>query len=121
MFAPVSATQASSPASAPGRSATRVSSTSRRPTSVSWRRAIEASSPGSTLPPDSTATVVPFGAQRDLPAEQRGDADRAGALDDELAALHQQHHRLGGLVLAHDRHVVDPLVEQQPRQLARAP
>ena len=46
-------------ASAPGRSATRVSSTSRRPTSVSWRRAIEASRPGSTLPPDSTATVVP--------------------------------------------------------------
>ena len=96
MFAPVSATSASRRASPPGRSGTRVSRTSRRPASVSCRRAIAASRPASTLPPESTATVVPAAVGFDLPAEQRGHADRAGALDDELAALHQQRHRLGG-------------------------
>ena len=58
MFAPVSATRTSRPARPPGRSGTRVIRTSRRPTSVSWRRATAASSPGSTLPPERTATVV---------------------------------------------------------------
>ena len=65
MFAPVPATQRrAGRARPPGRSATRVSSTSRRPASVSWRRATEASSPASTLPPESTATVVPVAAAR---------------------------------------------------------
>ena len=59
------------------------------------------------------------GGRRDVAAEQRGDADRARALDHELAALHQQHHRLGGLVLAHRDDVVDPLREQLHGQLAR--
>ena len=59
MFPPASATQASSRASAPGRSGTRVRTIRRRPASVSCRRAIESSSPGSTLPPDRIATVVP--------------------------------------------------------------
>ena len=61
-------------AGTPGRSGSRVSSTSRRPASVSWRRAIVASSPGSTLPPESTATVVPRGAGSTRPAQQRRDA-----------------------------------------------
>ena len=46
MFAPVPATAASSVARPPGRSGMRVSATSRRPDSVSWRRAIAASSAG---------------------------------------------------------------------------
>ena len=58
------------------------------------------------MPPESTATVVPARRGAHLAAEQRGDADRAGALDDELAALHQHDHRLGGLVLADDHDVV---------------
>ena len=46
-------------ASEPGRSGTRVRTTRRRPASLSWRRAIDASRPASTLPPLSTTTVVP--------------------------------------------------------------
>ena len=37
------------------------------------------------MPPESTATVVPPSAALHLPAEQRRHADRAGALDDQLA------------------------------------
>ena len=110
---PASATQASSPASAPGRSGTRVSTTSRRPASVSWRRAIESSSPGSTLPPERIATVVPRGAASTWPPQQRRDADRAGALDDELAALEQHDHRLGGVLVVDHGHAVEPLAEQR--------
>ena len=50
----------------------------------------------------------PLAARRAPARQQRGDADRARALDDELGALHQQHHRLGGLVLLHDDDVVEP-------------
>src|SRR4051812_30867650 len=61
-FAPASPTHASSRASEPGRSGTRVNITSRRPASVSWRRATVARRPASTLPPLSTTHVVPRGA-----------------------------------------------------------
>jgi hypothetical protein len=97
-----------------------VSSTIRRPASVSWRRAIEASSPDRRCRPESTATVVPLAAGRDLAAEQRGDADGAGTLDHELAALHQHDHRRGGLVLADDHDVVDPAAEQLQGEVAGA-
>src|SRR5215208_5825865 len=59
MLAPSFATQSSSLTRLPGRSGRRVKRTRRRPASVSWRRAIEASRPASTLPPERTATVVP--------------------------------------------------------------
>ena len=45
----------------------------------------------------------------DLAAQQRGDADRARALDHELAALEQERHRLGGRVLADDHELVGEL------------
>ncbi len=47
---------------------------------------------------------------------QRGDADRAGAFDDELRALHEQHHRLGGVLLADDDHIVDPARDERQRE-----
>ena len=50
----------------------------------------------------------------DLPGEQRRDADRARALDDELRALEQQHDRLADL-LVRDR---DDVVEQIRRGAA---
>ena len=118
MFAPVYATQPSSPARAPGRSATRVSRTSRRPTSVSWRRRSTRAAPGRRCRPREPRPSSPS-ARTDLAAEQRRHPDRAGALDDELAALHQQHHRLGGLVLAHDRHARRPTARAAARQLPR--
>ena len=94
--------RAAAPASPGGRAAS-ASSTSRRPAWLSWRRATSASSPASTLPPDSTTTVVPDGAAGDPARQQRGHADRARALDDELGALEQEHHRLGDLVLVDRR------------------
>ena len=46
-------------------------------------------------------------------AHQRGHADGAGALDVQLGALHEVHHRVGDRVLV-DRHdVVDPLLDQR--------
>ena len=65
------------------------------------------------MPPERIATVVPDARGAHLAAEQRRDADRAGALDDELRALHQHDHRLGGLVLADDHDVVRPALEQR--------
>ena len=119
MFAPVAATHASSPASAPGRSATRVSRTSRRPD----LGLVAACDRGEQARVDVAAREHGDGraarGRLDLTAEQRGDADRAGALDHELGALHQQHHRLGGLVLPCQGHLVDPLLEQRRRQLTR--
>ena len=45
---------------------------------------------------------------------------RAGALDDELRALQQQHHRLGHLVVG-DRHdLVDVALDERQREVARA-
>ena len=46
--------------------------------------------------------------RRIRPDEQRGHAHRPGALDDELGALEQEHHRLGDVVLADDQQLVDP-------------
>ena len=98
-FARARATSLSSSARPPGRSGTRVKMRTRRPASVSWRRSRPASSPLSTLPPETIATVVPAtGARR--PLEQRRHGDRAGALGDELDVLGQEDHRFGDLVLA---------------------
>ena len=98
----------------------RVKTRRRRPTAVSWRRASSASRPASTLPPESTTTVAPSPRPATSSGEQRRDADRPRPLDDELRALHQQHHRLGGVLLADDDDVVDPALDQRQRQLARA-
>ena len=54
----------------------------------------------------------------DLAREQRGDADRAGTLDDELRPLEQQHDRLADLLVGHVDHVVEQRVEDAHRQLA---
>src|SRR5258707_533984 len=45
-------------------------------------------------------------------------ADGAGTPHDELAALHEQHHRLGDLVLADRDDVVEPPLHEAERQLA---
>ncbi len=45
----------------------------------------------------------------DLAAERRGEAGRAGGLDDQLAALHEQQYGRGNLVVADRDHVVDVL------------
>jgi hypothetical protein len=50
--------------------------------------------------------------------EQRRDADRAGSLDDELRALHQDHHRLGRVLLADHHDLVDPARDQRQREIA---
>ena len=49
--------------------------------------------------------------------EQRGNADGARALDHELRALEQHHHRLGDGVLAHGGDAVEPTPRQLERQL----
>ena len=62
--------------------------------------------------------MVPCAAGSSSPREQGGHAHRAGALDDQLGALEQQHHRLGDHLLVHDDHAVDPLRDQRPGDLA---
>ena len=57
------------------------------------------------LPPESSAQTG--AAAGDLPREQRGDADGARALDDELAALEEQRDRLRDLVVGHVHEVVE--------------
>jgi hypothetical protein len=49
---------------------------------------------------------------------QRGHAHRAGALHDELRALDQEDHRLGGLVVTDRHHFVEPALDERQRQLA---
>ena len=90
-FAPASPTSASSRASAPGPvgHAREDDAGAAPPRSRGGGRPC-ASSPASTLPPREHATVVPSARRATRPAEQRGDADGAGALDDELGLLEQQ-------------------------------
>jgi hypothetical protein len=57
---------------------------------------------------------------RGLPAQQRGHADCARALDDELGLLHEHDHRLGHVVLGDDDHVVEPAAHEAEGQLAGA-
>ncbi len=45
--------------------------------------------------------------------QQRGDADRAGALDDELGPLQQPHDRLGDLLVADHAQLVDESLDQR--------
>jgi hypothetical protein len=81
--------------------------------------ATAASSDTSTLPPESSATVAPSEDAATDPTEQRRQRHRAGALDDELRALDEQHHRLGDVVLGHGDEVVEQRVQQWTRQLPR--
>ncbi len=53
-----------------------------------------------------------------FPAKQGGNAHRAGALNDELRALHQEHHRLRDLILADADQVLHPVLDQLQRQFA---
>ena len=61
----------------------------------------------STLPPESTTTVVPDGRRRDPTVHQRGCTDGARTLDDELGSHEQHDHRVGDLVLADRDDLVD--------------
>ena len=54
------------------------------------------------------------------PRQQRGHADRPGALDDELRPLEQHDHRLGDLLLADDHDVVDPALDERRASARRA-
>ena len=117
---PRAATQSSSRARLPGRSGQAREQHQRggRPRSRGGARSTRAG-PRRRCRRRGSRPSCPDAAGAHLPAEQRGDADRAGALDDELGALHQHDHRLGGLVLADHHDVVGPAVEQPQRQLAR--
>ena len=64
---------------------------------------------------ESTATSCRSRRAVHLAAQQRGHADRAGALDHELGALEQQDHGVGDVVLGHDDDVVDASASQQRR------
>jgi hypothetical protein len=103
---------------APGRSGIRASSTNRLP---AWSR--DGGRPARAARhrrcrPRGSIAVVPC--SRPATRQQRRDADRARALDDQLGPLEQEHHRLGHLVLRDDDHLVDPAADQRQRQLARA-
>ena len=82
-----------------------------------WR-STEISVVGSMLPPETTAQTGPVPPA--LPDEQRGDADRAGALDEQLRALEQERDRVADLVVVDDDEVVEQPAEDLHRQLARA-
>ena len=71
----------------------------------------EISSVGSMLPPESSAHDRARAA--DLAGEQRRDAGRARALDDELRALEQEHDRLADLLVADLDELVEQLVEDR--------
>ena len=58
--------------------------------------------------------------RRQPPREERGHPDRAGALDNQLRPLEQEHHRFGDLVLFHAHQLVDPASDQRQRELPRA-
>ena len=60
-------------------------------------RSTEISVVGSMLPPETTAQTGPVPA--DLAGEERGDADGAGALDEQLRALEQERDRVADLVV----------------------
>ena len=88
------------------------------PPTVSPSRMHSTSRVASTLPPESTAQISPSARRLDLAGEQRRDRGRAGALDDQLRALEQEHHRLGDLVVGDRDDLVEVGGEQRPRQLA---
>ena len=79
--------------------------------------AVPASRPLSTFPPDTIATVVPpIG--RQATAQEGRHGHRPGALDDELGAFGQEHHRVGDLVLGDGHEVVEQLAKERQRELA---
>ena len=116
---PRSATQASSSASSPGRSGTRREHDeppARQRLVAAGDREQEA---GVDVAAGQDRHRRAARRGRDRAAQQRGDADRAGALDDELAALEQHHHRLGGvLVLDDDLPPRATRPQQRERELA---
>ena len=114
------AISASSRASPPGRSRRRVNSRTRRPAAVSWRAASA---------DDQRQVDVAAGQDRHRRAggrglhragHQGGHAHGAGALDQQLRALEQEHHRLGDVLLAHGHQVAQVLFEQRAGDLAVA-
>ena len=111
-LAPASPTRASRRASEPGRSGTRVRTTRRRPASA----LVAARDRGQQAGVDVAAAEHDDGrAARGgarLAAQQRRHADGARALDDELGLLHEQHHRLGDVVLGDHDHVVEPALRR---------
>ncbi len=81
-------------------------------------RSTRSISSGSMLPPDSTATN---GGSHQLGlGHDRGDAGRAGRLDDQLGPLQQVEQGLGEHLLAHRRELVDQLGDDRERHVARA-
>ena len=89
-----------------------VKSTSRRPAAVSCRRAHLASSPASTLPPESTATTVPAGDAADAPGMQCRHAPPRPRPRPPASRSEHRDHRLGDLLLADDHDVVEPPLER---------
>jgi hypothetical protein len=52
----------------------------------------------------------------DRSAQHGGDTDRASTLDHELRPFHEQHHRIGDLVLSNHDHLVDILGNKGQRE-----
>src|ERR687885_206935 len=78
----------------------------------------EISTVGSMLPPERRGTAeAPPPA---LAAQQRRDADRSRAFDDELRALEQEHDRLADLLIGDADHVVERVLENPAGELADA-
>ena len=76
------------------------------------------SSDASTLPPESTAQTSPVRRRRHAPLHQRRHGHRAGALDHQLGALEQHHHRLGHLVVGDRDDLVHVALHQRQREVA---
>ena len=102
--------------SSPGRSASCVRTTRYRPADVRPCRITEISIVASMFPPEDrhrrARSARPAG-------EERGDADRPGAFDHELRALEQQHDRLADLLVRDGDDVVQQVLEERHRKIAR--
>ena len=72
------------------------------------------------LPPDSTTATRRPATSGDVAAEQRGDADRARALDHELLALQEQRDGLDDLLVGDRHHLVHVPLDEREGQLAGA-
>ena len=69
------------------------------------------------LPPERIAQTGVVA--RDLAGEQRGDRRGAGALDEELRPLEQQHDRVADLLVGDGDDVVEQLLEDRGGERAR--
>jgi hypothetical protein len=70
------------------------------------------------LPPGEHDERGALGGRADGAGQERGDADRARALDDELRALEQADHRVGDVVLRDRDELVDPFGDERERERA---